>query len=104
MIRAALLLSGALLASVVAVNATRGPSPTPPPARVTSTFDDLAKQAYAILKANCFECHGALKRGGLDMRTPASIATGGAHGKVIVPHDPDKSPLYLNATYEHEVK
>jgi mono/diheme cytochrome c family protein len=66
--------------------------------------DDLAKQAYAILKANCFECHGAPKRGGLDMRTPDSLAAGGAKGKVIVPHEPDKSRLYLNAMQEGEVK
>jgi mono/diheme cytochrome c family protein len=103
MTRAALLLSGALLASVVAVSATRGPLLALPPARATS-FDDLAKQAYRILKTNCFECHGALKRGGLDMRTPESITAGGTHGKVIVAHDPDKSPLYLNATYEREIK
>src|SRR6187399_143249 len=102
MSRAALVLAGALLASIVAVSAT-GPSSILAPARATS-FDDLAKQAYKILKANCFECHGALKRGGLDMRTPESIAAGGTHGKVIVAHDPEKSPLYLNATYEREIK
>jgi hypothetical protein len=46
---------------------------------------DLADQAYEILKANCFERHGAAKRSGLDMRTHASITAGGTNGKVIVP-------------------
>ena len=50
MSRAALVLTGALLASIVAVSAT-GPSSTLAPARAAS-FDDLAKQAYRILKAN----------------------------------------------------
>jgi mono/diheme cytochrome c family protein len=105
MTRATLLLSGVLLSAVIAARAEHAGPPAFPPVDVSaSSADELAKQAYKVLKANCFECHGALKRGGLDMRTPQSISAGGNRGKVIVPHDPDKSPLYLNATYEHEIK
>jgi len=104
MTRATLLLSGALLVSVVAVHANRTDSPAAPLTTSVSSFDELAKQAYRVLKANCFECHGALKRGGLDMRTPQSLAAGSTRGKVIVAHDPDKSLLYRHATYENEVK
>ena len=105
MTRAALLLSGVLLSAVIAARAEHaGPTVFPPADVSPSSADELAKQAYKVLKANCFECHGALKRGGLDMRTQESLSKGGTRGRVIVPHDPDKSPLYLNATYEHEVK
>jgi len=65
---------------------------------------DLADQAYEILKANCFECHGAAKRSGLDMRTHASITAGGTNGKVIVPHEPMKSRLYLFAAQTGSTK
>jgi mono/diheme cytochrome c family protein len=99
-----LLLSGLALAAAVAVNAEHSPAPDSTMPFAASSIDDLAKQAYQILKTNCFECHGAQKRGGLDMRTPETMKAGGNRGKVIVPHDPDKSPLYLNATYENEVK
>jgi mono/diheme cytochrome c family protein len=66
--------------------------------------DQLARQAYQVLKAHCFECHGAPKRSGLDMRTQETLMAGGANGKVIVPHDPGKSRLYLYATHEAEKK
>ena len=73
-------------------------------ARVPSPHDELAKQAYQVLKTHCFECHGAPKRSGLDMRTHETITAGGANGKVIVPHEPAKSRLYLYATHEHDKK
>ena len=57
-----------------------------------------------MLKTHCFECHGAAKRSGLDMRSNESLMAGGAKGKVIVPHDPGKSRLYLYASYEGEKK
>ena len=95
-----------MLFGVVALRADGSPTPPPPTFdfRPFAASDDLAKQAYQVLKANCFECHGALKRGGLDMRTPATLSAGGAKGKVIVAHDPEKSRLYQYATYEHEIK
>ena len=64
--------------------------------------DALAKQAYQVLKANCFECHADAKRGGLDLRTAQSLTAGGATGKVVVAHDPEKSRLYQFASTEHE--
>ena len=100
------LLSCAVLAAAVALRAdvaTRALGTSSSAADVTRA-DDLAKQAYQILKTNCFECHGAAKRSGLDMRTHASITAGGSKGRVIVPHKPEESLLYKFATQEHEIK
>ena len=103
------LLSCAVLAAAVAL---RAEPPKLGPGVISSSHyarphfsdDDLAKQAYQILKTNCFECHGAAKRSGLDMRTHASITAGGSKGRVIVPHKPEESNLYKFATQEHEIK
>ena len=73
-------------------------------AAAASHADDLADQAYEILKTNCFDCHGAAKRSGLDMRTHETLMAGGANGKVIVPHEPAKSRLYLYASQTGSVK
>lgn len=69
-----------------------------------SHADELAERAYEILKANCFECHGASARSGLDMRTHASLVAGGSDGKVIVPHQPAESRLYVYAAQTGDVK
>src|SRR4029450_11809120 len=76
------------LVAVIAVRAEDSPARTHPFDLVSATVDDLAKQAYAILKANCFECHGAPKRSGLDMRTPESLGAGGSEGQGIVGAQP----------------
>src|SRR5688572_7262766 len=73
-------------------------------AAAASHADDLADQAYEILKTNCFDCHGAAKRSGLDMRTHESLTAGGTNGKVIVPHEPAKSRVYLYASQTGSVK
>lgn len=92
------------LVAVVGLRAENGP-PDRHPAPDLAAFaaaDDLAKQAFQVLKANCFDCHSETKRGGLDLRTSASLLAGGAKGKVVVPHNPETSRLYLYATTEHE--
>lgn len=57
--------------------------------------DERARQAYEILKANCIECHGESRKGGLDLRTHDTLIKGGASGRVVIPHDPQKSRLFL---------
>ncbi|MFH1302882.1 MAG: DUF1549 domain-containing protein, partial [Planctomycetota bacterium] len=45
-----------------------------------------------IMLLRCTTCHGArLKRGGLDLRTPASMQTGGEHGSAFVSGKPAES-------------
>jgi hypothetical protein len=56
------------------------------------------------LKTHCFSCHGAAKRSGLDLRTHESLTAGGAGGKVVVPHDPGRSRLYLFASHDDAKK
>ena len=47
-----------------------------------------------ILKNNCTECHDASKvKGGLRMDTYAFLRMGGDDGEVVVPGDPDNSPM-----------
>ncbi|HKE21409.1 MAG TPA: PSD1 and planctomycete cytochrome C domain-containing protein [Bryobacteraceae bacterium] len=61
-----------------------------------------AADPYGILQRNCFPCHGAAKTSGLDLRTAESMMTGGAHGGVIVPGDPEQSRLYKLITHVAE--
>ncbi len=64
---------------------------------------DAAQQAYEILKKNCFVCHGAARTSGLDLRTAESLRAGGEHGKVVVPHDPGASKLFLAISHQGEL-
>ena len=61
---------------------------------------DLSRQAYAILRQNCFACHGAAKMSGLDLRTGESVLAGGDNGKVIEPSDANASRLYQFITHQ----
>jgi mono/diheme cytochrome c family protein len=58
--------------------------------------DALATQVYALFEANCVRCHGNDPElaGGLDLRTEEGLLAGGENGRVVVPHDPEASPLY----------
>lgn len=45
-----------------------------------------------IVLLRCTTCHGArLKRGGVDLRTPASMKKGGKNGPAMIPGNPDDS-------------
>src|SRR5262245_66662691 len=54
---------------------------------------DLSRRAFAILRQNCFGCHGAGKMSGLDLRTAETVLAGGDNGKVIEPSDASASRL-----------
>jgi mono/diheme cytochrome c family protein len=56
---------------------------------------ERARKVYQIFKDTCLECHGETGKGDLDLRTHASLMKGGQSGDVIVPHQPEKSLLYL---------
>ena len=86
--------AGALTLRVMAYESGAGQDPAKPPAAQQASADELAKQAYGILKQHCFECHGAPKESGLDLRTDAGLQAGGRGGKVVVAHKPAESRLY----------
>jgi mono/diheme cytochrome c family protein len=65
------------------------------PAVSSAQEEERARRVYDILKANCIECHGESRKGGLDMRTHATLIKGSASGRVVIPHDPQKSRLFL---------
>jgi len=61
-----------------------------------------ADDGYNILQKNCFQCHGAAKTSGLDLRTRESALAGGMHGSVLMPSDPEESRLYKLVTHVAE--
>jgi mono/diheme cytochrome c family protein len=49
----------------------------------------------ALFQAKCVRCHAEkVRKGGLDLTTPAGLLRGGESGKVIVPGKPDESLLF----------
>jgi mono/diheme cytochrome c family protein len=62
----------------------------------------LSRQAYAILRQNCFGCHGAAKTSELDLRTAEGVLAGGENGKVIAPGDAQSSRLFQFVTHQEK--
>ena len=62
----------------------------------------LSQQAYAILKQNCFGCHGTARASELDLRTAEGVLAGGENGKVIVPGDALASRLFQFVTHQEK--
>ena len=62
---------------------------------LTSAAKELNQHdVLPIILLRCAACHGArIKRGGVDLRTPALMRKGGEHGPALVPGDPDASPM-----------
>jgi hypothetical protein len=56
------------------------------------------KEIQPILNGHCGNCHGLAgkPKGGVDLRTLASIKKGGNDGEIVVPGDPKKSRLYVS--------
>jgi mono/diheme cytochrome c family protein len=64
--------------------------------------EDRARHVYQLFKAHCFECHGETAKGSLDLRTHDTLIKGGDSGRVVVPHAPEKSLLYLLVAHQDE--
>jgi mono/diheme cytochrome c family protein len=54
----------------------------------------LAGAAHSILAKRCFQCHGASRISGLDLRTRPGAMRGGSRGPALVPGKPEESSLY----------
>ena len=65
------------------------------PVVASAQEDERARRVYEIFKTNCLECHGESRKGNLDLRTHPALIKGGASGRVVVPHEPLKSRLFL---------
>ena len=64
--------------------------------------EERARQVYGLFKTHCFECHGEVRKGGLDLRTHDTLVKGGVSGRIVVPHDPLSSRLYLLVSHNDE--
>ena len=82
-----------LAATAYSARAYESPPPAVSAAQPESA-DALARQVYDIFRQQCIKCHGAAKAGGLDLRSEQGLRTGGTRGPVVVPHQPDDSPLF----------
>lgn len=68
------------------------PTNTPAPLPAVATWDDGISDLF---EARCGACHNSSsKLGGLDLSSYQGIIEGGRSGPVIVPGDPDASPVY----------
>ncbi|RMG39217.1 MAG: DUF1549 domain-containing protein, partial [Planctomycetota bacterium] len=54
----------------------------------------IARSASRVLITRCLECHGADRKGGLDLRTRRSLLAGGDSGRVVVAGRPSDSLLW----------
>ena len=80
--------TGALLLLLgLATTATAADSPADPAAPATA-------RAQAVLDQHCVKCHGPLEeKAGLLLDTPDAVLAGSENGPVVVPGQPDESPL-----------
>jgi len=77
---------GAVAADIQPASAQAASNPVPPM---------WVNHIQPILSRSCFKCHGGEKqKGGLDLRQPDSIFTGGTDGAVVIPGRPGESPMY----------
>ncbi|MCU0874357.1 MAG: hypothetical protein MUE50_18645, partial [Pirellulaceae bacterium] len=66
-------------------------------------LEDFEKHVRPVLVEHCYECHSAKTddiKGGLQLDSRAAAMTGGDSGAVIVPGEPDDSPLIAAIRWE----
>ena len=70
---------------------TTGVTTEPPPSEKMVSF---SQDVLPILNRSCTRCHGGTrKEKGLDLRNYEAIMAGSKNGPVVIPGDPDNSPL-----------
>jgi len=68
------------------------PIPVPPVESVEAFY---RRAVEPVLEKSCVRCHAGVRTlGGLDLRALSTILKGGDSGPVLVPGDPEASPLY----------
>jgi hypothetical protein len=86
----------ALILGTLALPAARAAEPTP------AQLDFFESKIRPVLVDNCYKCHSSLAekvKGGLLLDSREGVLKGGDDGKVIVPGDPDASPLIKAVRY-----
>jgi cytochrome c553 len=90
-LRAACCLLAALpLALQIAAEARQAAAPAAPGAPSATLFETSVRP---VLAANCYDCHGEERMGGLRIDSREGLLKGGKSGPAIVPGDPEKSLL-----------
>ncbi|MEX2271421.1 MAG: DUF1553 domain-containing protein [Vicinamibacterales bacterium] len=74
------------------------------PSPAAAQADERAQRVYEIFTTHCVECHGESRKGGLDLRTHRTLIEGSASGRVVVPHEPRKSRLFLLVSYANPLE
>src|SRR5262245_28659298 len=65
------------------------------PLRAADKNPIFERDIQPLFQAKCSKCHGEkVRKGDLDLSTPAGILKGGESGKSIVPGKPDESLLF----------
>src|SRR5258708_21566246 len=64
------------------------------PVALTAGIPTFQHDVLPMFEQRCIACHGAKASGGLDLRTLASVMSGGTNGKVVEPGKPDASRLW----------
>ncbi|HJZ60200.1 MAG TPA: c-type cytochrome domain-containing protein [Gemmataceae bacterium] len=71
------------------------PEPKKPEPMTVATNLTFDKDIKPILRVNCMSCHGdPTIKGGLDIRTLATIKQGGESGAGVIGGNPDNSPVW----------
>lgn len=86
----------AILASIWMFSRLAGSVSAAPPVERS-----LADRVWPVLSAKCLSCHGNDEKkikAGLDLRTREGALRGGENGPVLVPGDPESSPMYVAVT------
>jgi mono/diheme cytochrome c family protein len=59
----------------------------------------FARDVWPIFEAKCVTCHGPEDQfNNLRLDSKSRILQGGKNGKVVIPGDPDKSPMYVRVS------
>ena len=71
------------------------PAPPDTPATERQSVPTFAANIQPIFQTKCFSCHGGTsKKGGLDLRTHATLNRGGNSGSGVIPGKPSSSPVW----------
>src|SRR5262245_33696970 len=97
--------SGILMAAMVGLGSDPGTDRGATRPADSQAIEFFEARVRPILAGNCFTCHGPKKqKSGLRLDSASSLRKGGDSGPVVVPGDPDHSPLIEAIRYDGEIQ